>query len=210
MDAPKTAICVGLQDDYKFSFKPGYEHDYPASGHDNIMSIEMYEDMSSNTSFEENSNYTSQSDNKNSINSIQLHKNCCSSYNANYQINNENSTDEQDEEDVKHVFDNDEFIIVPHVPAKLITSHCNLHSGLIIFPQLDNELLTTPTTSDSCNSSPAPSSSTANTTNSSGDSNYKSANHLAATATVTSSTLAASCHRDDMLNFQCFMQKCAH
>ncbi|XP_046803472.1 uncharacterized protein LOC111675712 isoform X2 [Lucilia cuprina] len=219
LDAPKTAICVGLQDDFLFNCKPGYDHDYTTSGHENMMSIDMdfVDDISSNTSFEENS-YITQSENRNSIDSIELHENCCTAYGGvKYQLNNEltavTNNDEDDDDgvdvDVKHVFDNDEFIIVPHVPQKLITSHCDLHSGLMLLTHPAKELLTTPQTSDSCNSSPAASSVTANTSNSSGDSNYITANN-AAIATVTNSSLSSSCYRDDMLNFQCFMQKCAH
>lgn len=257
LDAPKTAICVCLQDDFKYCYKPGYEHDYIYGhnhehhphyfAHDNVISLDMDddEDFSSLTSFEENS-VTTPSENKNSIDSIELHENCCSAYNIsgnNYMINNENAlgfdrqheNDNNDDADVaddvenlKHVFDNDEFIIVPHVPQKLITSHCNIHSGLMILAQPDNELITTPiTTSDSCNSSPAPSSGTANTTTTtnssfSADSNYISTavgtNNLAAAAASTSTStftnataINSSCFRDDMpLHYQCLMQKCAH
>ncbi|KAM7348824.1 neuropilin and tolloid-like isoform 2-T5 [Cochliomyia hominivorax] len=226
LDAPKTAICVGLQDDYKLHYKPhSYLHDYTVNGHDNMKSIDMEEDISSNTSYEEDNSYTTQSENKNSIDSIELHENCCTAYN-NYKLNNDNDNEhncdetsadddnEDDDENIKHVFDNDEFIIVPHVPPKLITSHCNLHSGLMILAaQPDNEFITTPITSDSCNSSPAPSSGTINTTtnSSSADSNYISAKNAAtATNMVNGSTLSTSCYRDDSLHIQCFMQKCAH
>lgn len=232
LDAPKAVICVGLQDDYKLSYRSGYEPDYPASGHDNVMSIEGddEEDNSLTASFEDDS-YSTQSEYKNSIDSIKIHENCCRPY-ANCQLNethhakanatadgidvNDDAVRISEMAEMKHVFDNDEFIIVPHAAqTQLITSHCTVHSGLMILAQPENDMIaTTPpptTTSDSCDSSPAPSSGTANTTNSSPDSNYIPANNAATASTATGSALTtSSCYRDDTLHFQCFMQKCAH
>lgn len=215
MDAPKTAIYVGLQDDYKLRCKLGHGIAYNGTnGHENMMSIEMEEDKSSDTSFNENSQ-TSQ-ENENSVNSLETLENCCTSYG--YDINDDHdqhhlhhqqSVNVGDNEDVCNAFDNDEFIIVPHAAQQqqLITSHCNLHSGLMILTHHDSELASASITSDSCNSSPAPSSCTANTTNSSAEFNY----NFATAAAANDITTNVSCYKEDIQqHYQCFMQKCAH
>ncbi|XP_073834477.1 neuropilin and tolloid-like isoform X2 [Musca autumnalis] len=129
LDAPKSAIFVGLQDDYKLRFSPGHH-----SGHENIMAIDMInDDLSSISSALEGHSFseTSQVD----ANSI----NCCSAYPGDDTLTDHHHHHHTSSHDGVIHFDNDEFIIVPQVPQKLITSHCNLHSGHAIISSSSSE-----------------------------------------------------------------------
>lgn len=118
LDAPKSGIFVGLQDDYKLRYSPDH-----CSGHENIMALDINDDHScSSSAGEDHSDSDTSQVDANSIN-------CCTAYPVDDTLAGPTTIASHD--GVFH-FDNDEFIIVPQVPQKLITSHCNLHSGLAI------------------------------------------------------------------------------
>uniref|UniRef100_A0A1I8NNB6 CUB domain-containing protein n=1 Tax=Stomoxys calcitrans TaxID=35570 RepID=A0A1I8NNB6_STOCA len=133
LGAPKPAIFVGLQDDYKlrYSLDPAAAN----GGHENTLAVDMNDDgVSSSSSFVEDPSYSDTS---------QMEANSINCYTA-YPVGDTLSSPNPASQDGVIHFDNDEFIIVPQVPQKLITSHCNLHSRISPSPS---------SSMDSCNNS---------------------------------------------------------